>query len=146
MALGQSKKAELLGKIPLFSNMNKRQLNKIAKVAYEYPLPVEAGKEIAREGDPGREFYVILKGTARVKQKNRTIGKLSKGDYFGEISLLDGRVRSASVIADSDVYLMGISSTSFKQLLDSVPGLAKKLVFALCDYLRNAEKKVSKLS
>ena len=146
MALGQPKKAAMLAKIPLFGSLNKRQLGKIAKVAYEYPLPVEAGKEIARQGDPGREFYVILKGTAKVKQNNRSIGKLSKGDYFGEISLLDGRVRSASVIAETDVYLMGISSTSFKGLLDSVPGLAKKLVFALCDYLRNAEKKVSKLS
>jgi len=139
IALLQSKKSELLQKIPLFKDLSKRQLNKIAKVAYEYPLPIKAGKEIARQGDPGREFYVILKGTAKVKQSGRTIATLSKGDHFGEISLIDSRTRTASVVAETDVNLMGVSSTSFKKLLDDVPGLSKKLVFALCDYVRKAE-------
>ena len=92
-----------------------------------------------RQGDPGRELFVLLKGTARVVRNGRTLRKLGKGDHFGEISLIDHRPRTASVIAETEAEIMGLSSKSFMTLLDSVPGLAKKAVLALCEYLREAQ-------
>lgn len=133
------KKADILKSVLLFSNLNKRQLAQVAKVAYTYPLPIAAGKELVRQGDPGRELLILLRGSARVIRNGRTVRKLVKGDHFGEISLIDQRPRSASVVAESEVEIMGLSSKSFMTLLDGVPGLAKKTVLALCDYLREAQ-------
>lgn len=133
----------MLKKIPLFNNLNQRQLKQIARVTYEYPVPVKAGKVLVQEGDPGQEFFMILDGVAQVKKAGRVIDTLAKGAHFGEVSLIDGRRRSATVVAETDVRLMGLSRKSFHELLNNVPGLSNKLLDALCDYLRMAEETIS---
>jgi CRP-like cAMP-binding protein len=130
----------MLKEVPLFAGLNQRQLRQVAKVIYEYPVPLKPGKELVREGDPGREFFVILEGQAKVARGGRTLRKLSRGDYFGEVSLLDGQRRTASVVAETELRLMGLNRKSFQALLDSVPGLSQKLLEALCHYVREAEK------
>ncbi len=131
--------------VPLFSELSKRQLTQVVKLAYEYPVPLEAGKVFVREGDPGQELFVILEGQAEVRRGKKTIDDLYEGDFFGELSLLDGQKRRASVIAKTEVRLMGLSAKSFRQLLDDVPGFAKNILVAVCSYLRNADAMLEKL-
>lgn len=134
--LAQSQKIEMLKKVPLFANLSKRQLGLVAKLSYEIPFP--AHKALAREGDRGREFYILLEGQARVEKGGKVIGKLGKGDFFGEIAIIDGH-RSATVITETPVKALGMSSKSFDQLLDSAPEITKKLLYAVCAYLRMRE-------
>ncbi len=104
----------------------------------------KAGKVLMQEGDMGREFLILLKGTVKVKRKGRTIRKMSKGSYFGEISLISPGERTATVEAETDVDLLVLSTSSFNYLLDNVNGLAKKMLVAVCDYFRTQEDALKK--
>ena len=134
----RSDKIDILKNVPLFSSLSKRHLNEIAKYADE--LPMKAGDILALEGTQGREFDFILEGEARVEQDGKIINHLSTGDFFGEISLIDGEPQTATVIAETNGTLLVVNRRSFNQLLDSVPGLPQKMLIALCRYLRRAEK------
>jgi CRP-like cAMP-binding protein len=139
--LRRSEQIDVYNKIPLFSHLSKRNLNQIAKVTDQISL--KADTVLAKEGDLGREFIVIVKGKVRVQKKKKVLRHLSKGDYFGEISLIDPGVRTASVIAETDVELMVINSQSFNHLLNNIDGLAKKMLIAFCKYLRSQDMLLS---
>jgi len=102
-------------------------------------LTVKAGKVLTTEGELGREFLVILNGKVRVEKKRKLLRHLSKGDYFGEISLIDPGLRTATVVAETDVELLVISARSFNYVLNNVSGLAKKMLVAFCKYLRSQD-------
>lgn len=133
----QSEKIDLLRRVPLFSKLNKRQLNKIAGHADE--LPMNPGDVLAKQGKGGLDFDFIVEGKARVEQDGKFIRHLEAGDFFGEISLIDKRPQTATVIAETEISLLVVSIRSFDYLLDTVPGLQKKLLVAVCGYLRRAE-------
>src|SRR6266508_6025543 len=86
MRLGKDGKVELLKKVPLFSKLDKKGLQDVAHIADELDLP--AGKEMATEGDRGREFFVLLDGEAEVTKGGSRINTMKKGDFFGEIALV----------------------------------------------------------
>ena len=132
-----SSKADSLKSVKLFENLNDKQLEAIAQLADE--VPMTAGTVLAKEGSLGEEFIFILNGTTRVEKDGVEIRKLSSGDYFGEIALLDGGARTASVVAESDVELLVIHVQGFNKLLDNVPELARNMLQALCSYIRSAE-------
>jgi len=134
----RSQKAELLKKVPMFSNLSNRHLNEIAKYADQ--LPVKAGRVLAKEGDLGYEFVFILEGKARVEKNGKVINRLNSGDFFGEISLIDRGPRTATVVTETEMTLLIVNSKSFDHLLDTVTGLQKKILISLCQYLRRAEK------
>ncbi len=134
----RSQKVELLKKVPMFSNLSNRHLNEIAKNADQ--LSVKAGKVLAEQGEIGWEFIFILEGKARVEKNGKVINRLTSGDFFGEVSLIDKGPRTSTVIAETDMTLLIIDSRSFDHLLDSIPGLQKKILISLCQYLRRAEK------
>jgi len=134
----RSQKAELLKKVPMFSNLSNRHLNEIAKYADQ--LSVKAGKVLAEQGDLGWEFVFILEGKARVEKNGKVINRLNSGDFFGEISLIDRGPRTATVVTETDMTLLIVNSKSFDHLLDTVTGLQKKILISLCQYLRRAEK------
>jgi len=134
----RSQKAELLKKVPMFSNLSNRHLNEIARYADQ--LSVKAGKVLAEQGDLGWEFVFILEGKARVEKNGKVINRLSSGDFFGEISLIDRGPRTATVVTETDMTLLIVNSKSFDHLLDTVTGLQKKILISLCQYLRRAEK------
>ncbi|MCH8064341.1 MAG: cyclic nucleotide-binding domain-containing protein [Chloroflexi bacterium] len=101
----QSEKMDVLQKVPIFQGLSARHLRLIAREAEEFQGP--AGKMLARQGDMGREFILILDGSARVEIDGKQIARLGPGDFFGEMSVIDGKLRSASVIADTRlVYLV----------------------------------------
>jgi CRP/FNR family cyclic AMP-dependent transcriptional regulator len=130
MHLGKGGKVELIKKVPLFSKLSKKELEAVAQIADELDLP--AGKVMATEGDRGREFFVLLEGTADVTKGNRRINTMRDGDFFGEIALVARVPRTATVTATSDVRVLVINERDFSALLKSSPevsrGVAEVLV------------------
>jgi len=134
----RSQKIDLLKKVPLFSTLSKRHLNEIGKHADQ--VSIKAGNVLAQQGRTGREFVFIVEGKAQVKKDGKVIRHLSSGEFFGEISLIDGEPQTATVIAETDMTILLVNSKSFDHLLNTVPGLQKKNMVSLCTYLRRAEK------
>lgn len=133
----RSHKVDVLKKVPLFSGLSRRNLDLIAREADE--VNVDTGRVLARQGGLGREFLLILDGSARVERDGKVIARLGAGDFFGEMSLLDGKPRSATVIAESPTALLAVHSSSFGTLLDTVPGLQRKILVSVCERLRAAD-------
>ena len=95
-----------------------------------------AGQTLARQGENGHEFVVIVEGTARVEIGDQTIATIESGDFFGEIALLDGGPRTATVIAETDLVAEVIGQHEFAALVERTPHLAHKLLVGLARGLR----------
>lgn len=130
--------ADVLSRVPLFGGLPKRHLRKLAEQADE--VTFGPGAHMVDAGDPGSAFFVIMAGEARVVRRGRTIGLLQPGDFFGEISLLDGGPRTASVIADTPVDAVRIFKKAFDRLLSEERGVASKILVVLARRLRDAER------
>jgi CRP-like cAMP-binding protein len=131
MRLGKDAKVELLKKVPLFSKLNKQGLQQVAHIADELDLP--AGKEMATEGDRGREFFVLLNGEAEVTKQGSRINTMKKGDFFGEIALVTKMPRTATVTATSDVDVLVITERDFDSLLKKTPEIGRGIAEALAE-------------
>lgn len=144
MFLRRSDRLEALRKVPLFSSLGRRHLDMIAQHADEVRL--DAGKVLARQGARGLEFLLIVDGSARVERDGREIARLTAGDFFGEMSLLDGKPRSATVTAETPIVLLVVHTRSFGHLLDTVPGLQRKVLVTLCERLREADATLASIN
>jgi len=123
--------------VPLFEGLTQNQLRQIAKLADETEVP--AGKRLATAGEFGHEFFVIIEGEATVKiPGGRKLG-LKRGDWFGEMSLLDGGPRSASVEAATRLRLLVIGHREFWQFLSVASQINRKIMETLSRRLRQAE-------
>jgi len=131
MRLGKDAKVELLKKVPLFSKLNKQGLQDVAHNADELGLP--AGKEMATEGDRGREFFVLLNGEADVTKGGSRINTMKKGDFFGEIALVTKMPRTATVTATTDVDVLVITEREFDSLLKKSPEIGRSIAEALAE-------------
>lgn len=130
-------KGELLRAVPLFSGLEKKELKAVLRCAGE--VTHEPDKQILGEGTPGVGFHLLLSGEAVVTQGGQELRKLGPGDYFGDISLLDGKPRSATVTAVGTVRTLSIAAWDFKPLLMEHPTIAIALLVELCSRLRQAE-------
>jgi CRP/FNR family cyclic AMP-dependent transcriptional regulator len=128
-----------LGDIWLFSACSAGQLRTIRRQVEEVTVP--AGKALVEEGTVGREFFFIVEGTATVKVGGRKVATLGPGNYFGELSLLDHKPRSATVVSDTDMVLLVLDQRRFNGLLDELPTLAHKLLAAMAQRIREADAK-----
>jgi CRP/FNR family cyclic AMP-dependent transcriptional regulator len=131
--LGGNQKIGLIRKVPLFARCSRAELKEIAMLADEIDL--REGKEMTRQGAPGREFFVLLEGTADVKKNSRRVNTLGPGDFFGEIALVSREPRTATVIATSPVRALVITDWSFRQLLDDAPRVKTKVMEAMAERL-----------
>jgi CRP/FNR family cyclic AMP-dependent transcriptional regulator len=132
-------KIDLLRGVALFSTCSNRELARIASLADEVDVP--AGKVLTREGEPGREFFVVVDGRARATLGSRTrVDPLGPGSSFGEMSLLDQGPRSATVEAETDMRLLVLDSRSFSALISEVPSVARKVLRVMAERLRVAER------
>jgi CRP-like cAMP-binding protein len=122
-------KTDLISKVPLFSRCSRAEIKEIAKLADEIDL--REGKEMTREGALGREFFVLLDGTADVKKNSRKVNTLGPGDFFGEIALVSRAPRTATVIATSPIRALVITDRSFRRLLDDSPQVKTKVMEAM---------------
>jgi CRP-like cAMP-binding protein len=128
-----------LAEVPLFSACSRKDLQRIAKASDE--VEVKAGRTLVDQGKTGHEFFLILDGTATVRANNRKLATLGPGDYFGELSLLSREPRDASVTADTDMKLLILGQREFTGLIDSIPGLAGKILSIMARRLRQADLK-----
>jgi CRP-like cAMP-binding protein len=131
MRLGKDAKIELLKRVPLFSKLDKKSLQDVAHIADELDLP--AGKEMATEGDRGREFFVLLRGEAEVTKSGSRINTMKEGDFFGEIALVTKMPRTATVTATSDVDVLVITEHAFDNLLKRSPQIGRAVAEALVE-------------
>jgi CRP-like cAMP-binding protein len=131
MRLGKDAKVELLKRVPLFAKLDKKGLQDVAHIADEIDLP--AGKEMATEGDRGREFFVLLKGEAEVTKGGRQINTMQEGDFFGEIALVTKMPRTATVTAKTDVDVLVITERAFDELLKKSPEIGRSVAEALAE-------------
>ncbi len=126
-----------LGDIWLFSACSASQLRTIRKAVEEIDVP--PGRVLCEEGTVGREFFFIVEGTAAVKRNGRKSAVLTPGQYFGELSLLDRKPRSATVVSDTEMKLLVLEQRRFNGLLDAIPALSHKLLVAMASRLREAD-------
>ena len=127
----------LLKGVPLFANLSKRDLRRLAGRAEE--VRYGANRLIVSQGARRDSFFVIAEGIARVRRGSRTIGRLGLGDFFGEMALLDGRPRSASVVAETPLVTVRLMRAEFNKELDTSPTIARGILAELAARIRNLE-------
>jgi CRP-like cAMP-binding protein len=137
-----SEKVKKLREVPILAGLSQRELGIIASEADV--VEVDPGEVLTRQGGAARDSMLILKGSARVERNGRRIARLREGDCFGEMSLLDGRPRSATVVAERPTSVLVIPARSFARLLQDVPGLARRILVQLSQRLREADEELSK--
>jgi CRP/FNR family transcriptional regulator, cyclic AMP receptor protein len=137
MAGTSSRPEELLSAVELFAGLSKRDAKKLVARAREVTHLKD--ERVTGEGGPGYGFHLILSGRATVSRDSRTIRTLGEGDYFGEISMIDGKPRSATVTVDEDLRALAIDHAVFEALLDDRPEVARGMLKNLCSRLREAE-------
>ena len=131
MRLHKDAKVELIKKVPLFSRLSKDSLQQVASIADEIDLP--EGKELTREGDRGREFFVLLEGQAEVRKGSDVINTLGQGDFLGEIALVTKQPRTATVTTTSPVRALVITERDFASLLRRSPDVGQGVLEALAE-------------
>lgn len=127
-----------LAAVPLFEGLSKRQLKQIADLAEI--AQYMAGATLVKEGELGESFFVILSGEAKVKVRGRTVNRAIPGDHFGEISLLDGGPRTASVVADTPLTMLALPRSGFLRAIELEPAVGVKLLGYVAGMLRRAER------
>ena len=133
MALRRDAKIELLKRVPLFAGCSKSELRELAKSADE--LDIREGTVLTREGRPGREFFVLVDGTARVTKAGKKVADLGAGDWFGEIALITNSPRTATVTATSPGDILVITDRRFRSVVETMPSIALKVLATVGDRL-----------
>ena len=129
-----STKAEVLRSVPLFQGMTDPSIDQIAGLAHEARF--SSGSVIFYEGDPGETFLVIVDGRVAVDRHGERVAEMSAGDFLGEISLIDGRPRSATVTATAAIDALAIDRAGFTRLMDDFPSVRHDLLNALTQRVR----------
>jgi len=135
MTLTRDRKSALLAAARLFEGVDAEGMDRIAAVAVEVEFP--ADHVIARQGEIGTGFFVIVDGEVRVVRDGDTIATLGPGDFFGELSVLDGRPRVAQVVADGPTTCLALASWDFEAVLLAEPRVSLSILRSLAGRLRD---------
>ncbi|GAC1522200.1 MAG: hypothetical protein NVS2B16_29990 [Chloroflexota bacterium] len=130
----------MLKKVPLFSNLSKRDLEQVSKIADE--VDSKPGEVLMRQGDRGREFMLIVDGSVRIERNGKVIARRGSGEFLGELALLDGKTRTATVVTDEPTTFLVVHWARFSTLLETVPGVQRKLLTGLAGRLRELQDRV----
>ena len=134
--LRSNEKVALIKSVPLFQHCSKKELADVASIADMLDLP--EGKVLTREGDRGREFFVLVDGTVEIRRGGEKLHDLGPGDFFGEIALITKSPRTATVTASSPIEALVIEGHAFRALLGRSPGIAVKVLLALAERVPTA--------
>jgi CRP-like cAMP-binding protein len=132
----------VIATVPLFESLSKRHLKKIAGLTST--VRYHEGATVIKEGDPGDAFFVTVAGRAKVVARGKTIHRLIPGDHFGEISLLDGGRRSASIVTETPVTLLRLSRASFLKVVKDDADLARALLASLARMVRRVDRSLGR--
>ena len=130
-------KIELLKQVPLFSQCSKKQLAEIASISTLIDLP--AGTRLIREGAVGHDFMLIVQGAAEVRRKGRKINELGAGEFIGEMALISGAPRNATVTTSQDSSLLAVTDREFWDLLKRAPDLQVSVIKAMGERLQSLD-------
>ena len=125
----QDTKIEALKRAPLFADLSRKELIQLARLTDDAEVP--DGRVLCREGDLGREFFVLVEGSVEVATKGRRVATLGAGDFVGEISLLEPTPRTATVTAKTPLRFFVLTPKDFRQMLDENPSVERKVLRAL---------------
>ena len=130
--------ADALKKVELFSDLADDELSALANLCRAEQCP--AGATIISEGDNSARFYLIHSGELEVTHRGAPAARMGPNEYFGEISVIDGKGRTATVAAVTDVQMSSLAPFNVRALLRDHPDIASKLLVRLCDRIRRAEE------
>jgi CRP/FNR family transcriptional regulator, cyclic AMP receptor protein len=125
----QGRKVEALRRTPLFADLSKKEITLLARLSDD--LEVDAGKVLCKEGQIGREFFVIVDGEVDVTRKGRPVKRSGGDDFFGEIALLEDIPRTATVTARTPLRLFVLTSRDFRHLVNASPSVERKIMRSL---------------
>jgi CRP-like cAMP-binding protein len=134
MTLTHDRRVELIGGCPLFHGLDAAGLAAVAAAAIEVEFPAE--RVIARQGEIGTGFFVVVDGAVRVIRDGAVVARLGPGEFFGELSLLDGGPRVAQVVADGPTRCLALASWDFERVLREEPGVALSVLRVVAGRLR----------
>jgi CRP/FNR family cyclic AMP-dependent transcriptional regulator len=129
--LRRDAKVKLIAGVPLFEGCSARELAQVASIAEQVDIP--EGSVLIRQGEPGRDFFVLADGSVEVRRKGRRVATLGAGDFVGEIALLTNAPRTATVRARSAVTALHVTEKGFSTLLNASPRMKDKVLKALAD-------------
>jgi CRP-like cAMP-binding protein len=129
----QNVKVEALKRAPLFEGLSKKELTELARATDD--LSVGPGTVLCREGSLGREFFVLVDGSAEVTKGTKRIATRGPGDFVGEIALLTTTKRTATVTATTPLRCFVMTRGDFRRVLDENPGVERKVMQALAERL-----------
>ena len=129
-------KTTTLADIEIFSELSQAEVRSVSRLMT--PVNVKAGRQLTREGDQGREFMIIVDGAATVRRKGKVLATLGTGDFFGEMSIIAGVPRTATVTADTAMCVEVLNRREFATLLDENPRLARKVLVGAVKRLHEA--------
>jgi CRP/FNR family transcriptional regulator, cyclic AMP receptor protein len=138
MRTRKDERIALLKGVDLLSGCSADELRRIASLTTEFDAP--AGQVLARQGEMGMEFFIIVSGLARASRNGVELAALEPTSFFGELALLDGGERTATVVAETDLHLLVLSRGEFKELCRSYPSVANKMLVELGARLRKADE------
>jgi CRP/FNR family transcriptional regulator, cyclic AMP receptor protein len=136
-SLGRARKLELLGQMPLFAACTKRQLEQVAALAV--PIERKKGTVMTRQGAAGGLAFIIVTGTAEVARNGKRVALLGPGGVVGELSLIDGKPRSATVTAASDLGALALDRADLFKLVTKAPPVMRKLLESMAQRLRDTD-------
>lgn len=125
---------DLLRSVPLFMECNQHQLEFIATQVEDVDIP--SGEVLCREGTSGGDFFVIVSGTARVERDGKKMPSLGPGGFFGEIAIIDGGRRTATVTAETPMRVLNLGRSQFQNVLAASPDMARQLLYAVTKRMR----------
>jgi CRP/FNR family cyclic AMP-dependent transcriptional regulator len=137
MRVSKKRGRDLLGKVWLFELCTNKELDLLQEAATEMEFP--PGKALTTQGETGRHFMVIVEGEAEVTRDGTQIARLGPGSFFGEMSLLDGQPRTATVTTKEPTRVLMITSAAFNGALATMPSVDRKMLTVLAARLRDIE-------
>lgn len=135
--MARDEKLDLLHRIPLFSAFDRRKLERLGMLADYVDVP--GGRCLMAQGDSGNELFVIVSGKVVVDRDGRRLNTLGPGDFFGEIALLDGGPRTATVTAEEPSRLLVLTHREFHSMMEEFPEVASEVMNALAHRIRRLE-------
>ena len=135
--MSRDEKLEHLRRVPLFTRMDRAQLERLGQLADE--IEVGLDQVLTEQGHMGHEFFIVLDGHLTVLDGTRPVAQLHPGDFFGEIALLDGRPRTATVRADGITRLLVIGHREFNALMDEFPAVRSAVLTEVAERLRRLD-------
>jgi CRP-like cAMP-binding protein len=128
---------ELLGAVPLFSGCTQGELRSIAQLGT--PVAADPGVLLTKRGTAGREFFLVLEGTAACRVGKNEVKRFRTGNYFGELALLHGGIRTADVVAVSHLEMLVFDAREFRAMLMTTPNIGLKMLANLAQRLTDAD-------